>query len=115
MAENKDPTGGDIVLLGRTITVKPITTLGLDRMRLMARIYKRMANGEIGVDEFLKIDRLFSMLVSKEDDRWLEDQILDGALTTDTVMTAMLSVLVVSDKPAKKAAPKKRATRATRN
>lgn len=114
MAEKKDPTGGVITLLDRKITVAPISSLGLDRMRLMARVYKRMANGEIGVDEFLKIDRLFSMLVSKEDDRWLEDQILDGNLTTDQVIQAMLSVLIIDNKAAK-AAPRKRATRARRD
>lgn len=110
MAADKDPTGGVITLLKREITVKPITSLGMDRMRLMARVYKRMSQGEIGVDEFLKIDRLFSMLVSKEDDRWLEDQILEGNLSQEEVINAMLSVLGV--KPAKKAAPAKKATRA---
>lgn len=108
-AENRDPSGGIITLLKRKITVLPITTLGMDRMRLLARVYKRMANGEVGFDEFMKVDRLFSMLVSKEDDLWLEDQILEGKLTTDEVIKAMLDVLIV--KP-KKAAPAKRATRA---
>lgn len=110
-AVDKDPTGGVITLLDRQITVLPFTTLGLDRMRLMARVNKRMMNGEIGVDEFLKIDRLFSMLVSKEDDLWLEDQILEGTLTSSQVIEAMLSVLLIEarqDKPA----PKKRASRA---
>lgn len=108
-AENQDPSGGVITLLKRKITVLPITTLGMDRMRLLGRVYKRMANGEVGFDEFMKVDRLFSMLVSKEDDLWLEDQILEGKLTTDEVIKAMLNVLIV--KP-KKAAPAKRATRA---
>jgi hypothetical protein len=114
MAENKDPSGGVITLLKRKITVAPITTLGLDRMRLMARVYKRMSNGEVGVDEFLKIDRLFSMLVSKEDDMWLEDQILEGNLTSQEVIDAMLSVLLVKPAAAKKA-PTKRASRARKN
>ena len=114
MAEKKDPTGGVITLLDRKITVAPLTTLGLDRMRLMARVYKRMANGEVGVDEFLKIDRLFSMLVSKEDDMWLEDQILDGKLTTNQVIEAMLGVLLI-DAEKVKAAPRKRASRARSN
>jgi len=104
-----DPSGGVITLLGRDITVAPITSLGLDRMRLMARVYKRMANGEIGVDEFLKIDRLFSMLISKEDDLWLEDKILEGELGQEEVIQAMLSVLIVEPE---NAAPKKRASRA---
>jgi hypothetical protein len=107
--ENQDPSGGVITLLKRKITVSHITSLGPDRMRLLARVYKRMSNGEIGIDEFLKIDRLFSMLVSKEDDMWLEEQILDGKLTTNDVIEAMLAVLIV--KP-KKAAPAKRASRA---
>jgi hypothetical protein len=109
MAETKDPSGGVITLLKRKIAVKPISSLGADRMRLMARVYKRMANGEIGVDEFLKIDRLFSMLISKEDDMWLEDQILEGTLTQEQVISEMLSVLIVKPAPAKAA---KKATRA---
>lgn len=114
MAEKQDSPGGVITLLDRKITVAPLTSLGMDRMRLMARVYKRMANGEIGVDEFLKIDRLFSMLVSKEDDMWLEDMILDGKLTTDQVINEMLGVLLVDPDKAKPA-PKKRATRARRS
>lgn len=114
MAEKKDPTGGVITLLDRQITVAPLTSLGLDRMRLLARVYKRMANGEIGVDEFLKVDRLFSMLVSKEDDMWLEDQILDGKLTTNEVIEAMLSVILIDPEKAKPT-PKKRASRARRD
>lgn len=106
---DKDPTGGVITLNGREITVAPLSSLGLDRMRLMARVNKRMSNGEIGVDEFLKMDRLFSMLLSKEDDMWLEDQILEGNLTQEQVLTSMLSVLTVKDG---KVVPVKRATRA---
>lgn len=113
MAVDKDPTGGEITLLDRKIKVLPITTLGLDRMRLMARVYKRMANGQIGVDEFLKIDRLFSMLLSKEDDMWLEDQILEGKITQEEVIAAMLNVLIV--RTDEKKTPQKRATRARRN
>lgn len=108
-AATNDPSGGDIVLLGRTITVKPITSLGMDRMRLMARVYKRMSNGEIGVDEFLKLDRLFSMLISKEDDMWLEEQILEGTLGQEQVLNEMLKVLLVTEQ---KPGPKKRASRA---
>lgn len=113
MAEKKDSTGGVITLLDRKIVVSPITSLGIDRMRLMARIYKRMANGEIGVDEFLKIDRLFSMLVSKEDDMWLEDMILEGKLTSSEVIEAMLSVILIDPEKAK-TTPRKRASRARR-
>lgn len=114
MAEKKDTTGGVITLLERQIIVAPLTSLGLDRMRLLARVYKRIANGEVGVDEFLKIDQLFSMLVSKEDDMWLEEMILDGKLATDEIIAAMLSVLLINPESAKPA-PRKRASRARRS
>lgn len=94
----------DIELLGRTIHVAPFISLGMDRIRLMLRIVDRIQRGIFNPDDLLKMDKLFGLLISEEDDRWLENQVLDGKLTTEQIINALVGTFMEpTDKPVAKA------------
>lgn len=106
MAEKREPIEAekahDIELLGRSIHVDPFITLGIDRMRLIYRIIDRVNRGSINPDDLLKLDKMFSSLISEEDDRWLEDKIIEGELTSQEVYNAIVGTFaVVVEEPKK--------------
>jgi hypothetical protein len=107
MAEKKETpktmVGHDVELLGRTIHVAPLISLGMDRIQLMLRIVDRIKRGIFNPDDLLKMDRLFGLLLSEEDDRWLESKVLEGELTTAQIVAALTGTFmeVEPNKPVK--------------
>lgn len=81
-----------ITVLGRDIEVQPLLSLGMDKLRLFARIGLRLQQGKGGLDDILRLDTLIAQLISHEDNQWLEDQILDEKLTTDQILEHLTPV-----------------------
>lgn len=75
-----------VTIHGREITIQPLVTLGLDKLRLFARIGLRMQQGKGNFDDLLRMDRLLAQLMSDEDNNWLEDQVAEGTLTTEQIL-----------------------------
>lgn len=95
----------DITILGRTMTVKPVVSLGPDKMRLLAQIGLRLSKGIGTFEDLLRLDRLISELFDPADNNWLEDQVADGVLTTEQILAELKPVfdkLAEGSEPAKK-------------
>lgn len=96
----------EITVLGRVMTVKPIVSLGPDKMRLLAQIGLRLSKGTGTFEDLLRLDRLISELFDPADNNWLEDQVADGVLTTEQILTELKPVFDKlsegSSEPAKK-------------
>lgn len=81
-----------ITVLDREIVVQPLLSLGLDKLRLFARIGLRLQQGKGTLDDILRLDTLIAKLLDPKDNQWLEDQILDEKLTTDQILEHLIPV-----------------------
>lgn len=103
-----------VTILDRKIVVQPIVSLGLDRMRLMAQIGYRLSKGKASLDDMLRLDRIIELLLSEEDNSWLEDQVVEGKLRTEEVLNALMpafEAMRATDKTAEPVKPARKATR----
>lgn len=104
-----------ITVLDREIVVQPLLSLGLDKLRLFARIGLRLQQGKGTLDDILRLDTLIAKLLDPKDNQWLEDQILDEKLTTDQILEHLIPVFrwyeENAPKETVKATPPKKARR----
>ena len=90
--------------------VAPLSTLKEGQVLGFYKVLSRYINGGVSADTLSKLDQALSKLISKEDNDWLDYQVMEGTVEWGAVLLAFLPCLRRNDEP--KAAVKKAAPRA---
>lgn len=102
------PSSFDV--LGRTVQVRPLSTLNDGQRIGFAKVLRRYADEKLDGAGVLKLDQALSKLLSAEDNDWLDYQIMEGKLEWPEVLRLLLGCLRSAD--AEPVAPVKKAVRA---
>lgn len=109
--ESPRPTSFSI--LGRDIPVQPLSSLNSGQVLGFAKLFQRYRDGRLDGQGMVALDHAFSKLLLPEDNRWLDWQVMEGAVEMDEVLAGILSCIRSTDEgaPPRPVKGKKKAVR----
>ena len=100
------------VALGRTIQVKPLSTLTEGQQLGFLKLFRRYSIQSLDGLGTAKLDQALSKLLEPDDNEWLDFQIMEDKLQWQDVLVELLACLRPSDEKPVKPEPVKKAPRA---
>lgn len=98
-------------VLGREVKVAPMNTLKEGQVLGFYKVLQRYINGGVDAASLVKLDQALSKLIAKEDNDWLDWQVMEGTVEWSEVLIEMLPCLRGRDEggaPVRKAASRAR-------